>query len=108
MGQGQEDRLSVRQKGYRRCICLEELVSVVLTTLLEEDLKSYGLSPINDEDNVGPPLMVQSPSTVVPPGAIAEVVLSVSSAEVVQPTAVPSSNTVVPPLATIEVATIIS
>lgn len=60
--------------------------------LMEEDLKSYGLAPI-DENDVSP-LHASPNSTIVR-----------SPSEVVPPTAAPSLSIVVPPWATAEVLT---
>lgn len=44
----------------------------------EEDLKSFGLAPVDDEDDVGPLPMVLSSSTMVPLKTVSEVMLSTS------------------------------
>lgn len=48
--------------------------------ITEEDLKSFGLAFIDDEDDVSPPPMVLSSSIVVPLRTVAEVVPNVSPA----------------------------
>lgn len=63
----------------------------------EEDLKSYELTLIDDEDNLGPPPMNLGLSTIVPPRTTVEVARSVLPTKVMLPIAILSSSTMVPP-----------
>lgn len=73
--------------------------------LTEEDLKSYGLASI-DEDDISP-LGASLGSTIMRLLA-AEVASNVSPAEIVLPTVALSSSTVVPPWATTQVTAVAS
>lgn len=71
--------------------------------LTEEDLKSYRLALIN-EDNISP--LYAAPDLTVARPPAAKVASSGSSTEAMQPTVVPSSSTFVPPWVSTEVVAV--